>query len=53
VRADPEPEIIFVDLDSEGTVVEAYPNGPVLSNLLELQRRMARVALEKFVICVG
>jgi hypothetical protein len=53
MRADPEPEIAAVHLNGECTIAQADADGPVASDFLELQRRMARIAFEKSKIGVG
>jgi hypothetical protein len=53
MRADPEPEITAVDVDGQGSITQANPDGPVASDLLELQRWMPRIALESLVVRVG
>jgi hypothetical protein len=47
MRADPEPEIAAVHVHGERSITLADPNGPVTSDLLELQRRMAWIAFEQ------
>jgi hypothetical protein len=53
MRADPEPEIAVVHFDGERAIAQADAGGPVTSDFLELQRRMARIAFEKSKIGVG
>jgi hypothetical protein len=53
MRADPEPEIAPVYFDGERTIAQADASGPVTADFLELQGRMARIALEKSKIGVG
>ena len=53
MRADPEPEIAAVHVNGEGTVAWPDPDGPVTSDLLELQRRMAQIAFQKLIVRVG
>ena len=53
VRTDPEPEITVVYFNGERAIAQADADGPITSNFLELQRRMARIVFEKRVIGVG
>src|SRR5450631_3814820 len=47
VRADPEPNISIFRLDSQGSVAQADADGPISSNFFELERGVARIALER------
>src|ERR1051325_6141286 len=49
MRADPEPEVTLIDFNRERAIAQAYPNGPVISHLLEVSRWTARVAFEDLV----
>ena len=53
MRADPEPEITVVHLDGQSAIAQSDADGPVVANLLELQRWMARIALKERIIGVG
>jgi len=53
VRAYPKPEKAGLDFDGQGTISAANPDRPEATYLLELQRRMTRVALEESIILVG
>ena len=50
---DPEPEIAAVDIDGERAIAQTDPDRPVTADLLELQRRVARIALQELIIGVG
>jgi hypothetical protein len=47
VRADPEPNISIFRLDSQSSVAQADADGPISSNFFELERGVARIALER------
>jgi hypothetical protein len=47
VRADPEPKIAVVHLHGPRAIAQADGDGPVTTDFLELQRRVARITLEE------
>lgn len=53
MRAYPEPEVTAVHVNGEGSITQADPDGPVTADFLELQRWVARIALEHRVIYVS
>ena len=55
MSANPEPHNAIVDIRSEGAVTIANPDGPDRANAFEVQRGVARVALEKSetLLCEG
>jgi hypothetical protein len=46
MRSDPEPDYTVKDRDSQSAVMEADANRPKLSDLLEMQGRMAGVLFQ-------
>lgn len=50
--ADPEPQDPFIDLGSQGSVVVADTSRPKPADPLEVQRRVARIRLEKSEVLV-
>jgi hypothetical protein len=44
MRTDPEPEKAAIHFNSERTITQSDPDGPVTTDFLELQRWMARIA---------
>lgn len=53
MRADPKPDITIVHGNGEGAIAQPDPDGPVKSDFLELQRRMAWIAFQKLKVRVG
>lgn len=53
MRSDPEPHEPIVDFDGERSVMAADSDRPQSAHLLEMERRVSRVALEAFVGLVG
>jgi len=53
MRADPEPHKAVVRFDGECTMMAANPHGPEPARLLEVKRRVSRVALETLVGLIG
>ena len=53
VRTDPDPKQLVCGLDRKCAIVQADARRPELTDLLEVQRRMARIAAEQFVTTVS
>lgn len=53
MRADPEPDIATIPGNGEGAIAQPDPDGPIRSDFLELQRRMAWIAFQKLKVRVG
>jgi hypothetical protein len=53
MRADPEPKVGVNRFNSQGAIAQADADGPISPDLFELERRMARIALEQLEIGVG
>jgi hypothetical protein len=53
VRANPEPKISAFCFNSQGSVAQADADGSISTNFFELERRVARIALEQRKIGVG
>ena len=52
VSPNPEPNQIAVLLDCERPMVQSDAHGPEPARFLEVQRRMARVTLQQFIILI-
>jgi hypothetical protein len=46
VRTDPEPHYGVAVIEAEGALIDPDANGPKLTDLLEVQRRVIRIGLE-------
>jgi len=53
MRADPAPKNAAVDILAESAIAAAYAHGPVASRLLQVQRRMTRIAFQQLVVLTG
>ncbi len=53
VIADPEPDEIVALLNSQNSVAPTNPRRPEFADLLEVERRMLAVSLEKLEVLVG
>jgi hypothetical protein len=53
MRANPDPNNLFVTLGCESAMVQAHAGGPNLSDPLEVQGRVARVLQKHLVAAIG
>jgi hypothetical protein len=50
VGADPEPDIVVAVLNRQSAMIDPSLNRPMLSNFLEVQRRMGAVIFAEFAV---